>query len=88
MQTAQKHSILAATLIVGLGAFVAVAKADCAQDVKTIEAAMAAGNVDKSLHENTKAMLDDAMKLQKQGKEARCVELVAQIKASLGLNKS
>lgn len=46
---------------------------------------MASGQVDKSLHENARAMLDDAMNLQAQGKEAECVDLVAQIKSSLGI---
>ncbi|MCB1480878.1 MAG: hypothetical protein KDJ55_02680 [Rhodobiaceae bacterium] len=86
MHSAQKNSILAATLIVGLGAFVAIAKADCASDVQAIEAALSSGKIDESLQTNAQALLDDAKTLQGQGKEAECSDLTAQIKASLGLN--
>lgn len=86
MTRTNKQTLYAAVLATGLATFATAAMADCAADLDAIQQAIASGSVDASLADNAKAMWTDAKQLMDEGKEAECVEMTTQIKASLGIN--
>ena len=73
--------------LVGAGLLLASpALADCATELREINAVLEAATVDPALAQNAEAMVQEAQRMLDSGQENQCMAMAAQIKQSIGLS--